>query len=211
MNKSTITITVNDDQVTELVAYLISKNIKGFTVVDTVAGVERAQAAQAKATEPKTEAPAEKPAKVTNEDKVKAQKPGTSVKNSDGSRTGFILEDGKVVGKRFNPDTHRMYNCLAQSHLMDDEGKKVACKLHAIGSTDHETEMRYLDMKLMFKSCFDADMISKITEEDINNFKAELEAKTAKRAEMDAKREEAMNKAKSTTDDSMPEGYPTEK
>lgn len=208
MNKSTITITVNDDQVTELVAYLISKGIKGFTVVDTVAGVQSAQAAQAR-TESKVEEKAA-PTSTTpqNDQKVKAQKPGTTVDNKNGSRTAFLIEDGKLVEKIFNPATHRMYNCLAQSHLMDEDGKAVLCKRHIIGKNDAETEMRYLDMKLMFKGCFEADMLSKISEADIVKFKAELEAKVAKAAERAALREEAMNKANST-DDAEPSGYPT--
>lgn len=218
MSKSTITITMNDDQVTELVAYLISKGIKGFTVVDTVASVQSAQAAQAKA-ETKTEkaetpAPKKEGNLSLNEQKKAARKPGTSYKVGDGSSIGFLLgKDEKgvlvVVEKRFNPDTHRIYNCLAQSHLMDDEGKKVACRLHAINSNDDDTEMRYLDMSLMFKSCADADMVPKLTKEDIEKAKEELRAKIAKRQERDAMIEEAKAKAAAKTNDAAPEGYPT--
>lgn len=158
--------------------------------------------------------PANKPAAKlsVNEQKKLARKPGTSYNVDNNTSVAFLIEGGEVVEKVYNPNTHRVYNCLAQTHLMD--GKDVLCRLHAVNSTEAATEMRYLDMKLMFKSCFDADMLSKISEEDIIKFKAELEAKVAKAAERAAKVQEAKDKAaakaaaKTTDDDGIPD-YPT--
>jgi len=217
MQKSTITITLNDDQVAELVTYLISKGIKGFTITDTNAPVEKAQAAQTK-TETTTEnKPAEKPANTSNlsdnEKKKLARKPGTSYKAGNNTSVAFLIEDGEVVEKAFNPATHRIFNCLAQSHLMDDNGKKVACRLHIVGRSDYATEMRYLEASLMFKECVDADMVPRFSKEDIDRMKAELNAKIEKAAEREAKREEAMNKASKPADtdelDDMTMEYPT--
>jgi len=207
VNKSTIIITLDDDKATELVAYLMSKGIKGFTVTDTVAGVQSAQAAQAKA---ETPTPKKESKLSINDQKKAARKPGTSYK-ADGASVGFLIEKDEkgvlvVVEKRFNADTHRMYNCLAMTHAtqLNENGTdgEVLCKQHVIGRDNFETEMRYLQGSLMFPGCSN----SKIKESTRDGMIAELEAQAAKTAEREAMIEEAKTKASEPT---TPDEYPT--
>jgi hypothetical protein len=199
MRKSTITITINDDQVAELVAYLVSKNIKGFTVVDTTAGVAAAQTAQAKA-ETKTEV-------VINTTQTKEENVGktlpTSTKNADGTRT-VIINGEEII---FNPATHRIFNCMVLgTHA-------TGCKGTIVGRNDMATELRFLQKSMLFNECHAADLVSRIKKEKLVEDIAHLEGQLARIAELDAKRQAAMDAPAApkppTTNDGPSVSYPS--